>query len=147
MSPSNAIYPPLLYTGFATRSLPVRASYSSPTPADRSLFRKFQCYTTLCSQYHLLPRPRTRPQFCFNLSSSERGELGAGRRWAVATGRGKLGGVRQSLREVDGSNSKSGQSCTFHIRGNAQPCSSRHRAGPCPRLFLYFVMVRSHLPS
>ena len=39
MSPPDAIYPPLLYTGFATRSFPVRASYSPSAPADRPVIR------------------------------------------------------------------------------------------------------------
>ena len=114
MSPSDAIYPPVLHTGFATRSLPVRASYSSPAPADCSVFRYLQRRAALCSQHHFFAWSRTRSRFGFNISSRKCSKLGARRRWAAAVGCRKLGGVGQSLREVDGSDSEQGQLCTFH---------------------------------
>ena len=113
MSPSDAIYPSFLYTGFATRSLSVRASYPSPTPADRSVFWELQRRAALCSQHHFLARPRTRSQLGFNLSSSKCSKLGARRRRATAVGCRKSSGVGQSLREVNGGDSEQGQSCTF----------------------------------
>lgn len=97
MSPPNAIYPPLLYTGLATRSLPVRTSHSSPTPADRPVLRWLQRRPALCSQHHFLARARARSHFGFNLSSSECSKFGARGRRAAAVGCRKFGRLGQSL--------------------------------------------------
>ena len=140
MSPSDAIYPPFLHTGFATRSLPVRASYFAPTPADCPVFRWLQRSAALRPQHHFLARPRTRSQFGFDLSSGERSKLGPRRRRAAAVGRRKSGGVGQSFREVDGSDSKQGQSCNV-----SQPCSRSARPQPCPSFCLTLALC--HLSS
>lgn len=127
MSPSDAIYPPFLHPGFATRSLPVRASHSAPTPADCPVFRWLQRRAALCPQHHFLARPRTRSQFRFDLSCGERSKLGARRRRAAAVGCRKSGGAGQSFRKVDGSDSEQGQSCNV-----SQPCPKSARRSLVP---------------